>query len=74
VRITWRDPDLPHQIVLIFKSGNNIAVSCNCRWRGPGNGITADYEPLEMRTRWDWPDAKAVYEAHLPALAAVEDG
>lgn len=68
-RITWRDPGLPHQIVLIFRPGNMIAVSCNCMRTGPGNGIQAEYEPLEMRTRWDWPDARAVYQAHLmPAL------
>jgi hypothetical protein len=78
MRIMWRDDTLPHQI-RIFLVRNDIAVSCVCRrtklirdTSGRYSAAGEHYEPLEARPRWDWPDAKAVYDAHLePALRTV---
>jgi hypothetical protein len=75
MRITWRDDTLPHQIRLFLVGGssrNDIGVSCACLRKGTGGGMGEHYEPLDARPRWDWPDAKAVYDAHLASeLRAV---
>jgi hypothetical protein len=75
VKIMWRDDTLPHQIRIFLVGGssrNDIGVSCVCRRNGHGGAQGECYEPLEARARWDWPDAKAVYDAHLePVLRTV---
>jgi hypothetical protein len=67
-RITmWRD-DLPHQIRLHFLNGTGIiSVSCSCR-KTPGGSFT----PLETRTRWEAPEAMAVWRAHVAGAGAPE--
>jgi hypothetical protein len=70
-RPVFRDPDLPHQIVLWLPSGNSaIAMSCNCRASRNGNG-SVHHDPIEERTAWEPGEAVAAWRKHLPAAEAV---
>ena len=59
-RVTFEDPDLPHQIVLRFTGGNShrLAVSCNCM-----RPVS-----IEARSRWDASEAIAVWRAHMEEI------
>jgi hypothetical protein len=75
-RVTFEDPDLPHQIVLTLRGGGHgIMVSCNClRAAGPVKGKagrSSTHEPLEVRTRWEAAEALAVWRAHLAEAGAT---
>jgi len=69
VRVTMRDDTLPHQIRLSLRSTTGkIAVSCTCLRIGRND---YDYEPIEIRPRWDADEAKAVWRAHIVAARKV---
>jgi hypothetical protein len=67
-RITFRDPDLPHQIVLTNSAGG-IVVSCNC--------LLGSEQIIDSRSRWepgtayaawlDWHSDRAVDPAEVAA-------
>ena len=61
-RPVFEDPSLPHQIVLRLTGGNShrIMVSCNCLRTG-----RSAFAPIEVRTRWEAPEAIAVWRKHL---------
>jgi hypothetical protein len=67
IRVCWRDDNAKHQIRLTFVNGTGIiSVSCSCR-KTPGGSFT----PLETRTRWEAPEAMAVWRAHVAGAEAA---
>lgn len=72
-RVTFEDPDLPHQIVITLqRGGHRIMVSCNCLRASGGSGAApAAHEPIEVRHRWEAADAIAVWRAHVAEASAA---
>jgi hypothetical protein len=58
-RVTFEDPDLPHQLRVFLVAGSRIAVSCNCRKR---------QKPLGIAVKWDLNYMWQIYNDHLPRL------
>ena len=53
MRITFRDPSLPHQIILLHQSGSaKIAMSCNCL-ASRNENATVSHKPIESRALWE---------------------
>ena len=68
MRCVLRDPQLPHQIVIMTVS-SQLGVSCNCLAGVDGNAN--HYSPIEIRSRWEWPEARAAYVAYHQQDRAV---
>lgn len=69
-----RDPDLPHQpLMLLVQGSQHLAVSCNCmRTRGDGRSLKGSgYEPIEARACWQPGEAIARWREHLDGTEAT---
>ena len=72
-KITLRDPDAPHQIVIGYVPGSQhrLYVSCNCRgYKRPGAG-SVTYEPLEVRGRFEPHEPIEIWREHMTAVGAA---
>jgi hypothetical protein len=76
-RVSWRDPSLRHQILMLPTPGGRLALTCNCkRFRGDGRSLgNSSHEPIEVRALWEPGEAAARWEQHVAeAEAAAADG
>lgn len=71
MKVMMRDPDLPHQIVVLAQqSSSKITVSCNCLATRHRNGAVT-HKPIGSRVLWEPGEAAAVWRGHMADIGEV---